>query len=403
MTLRIVVTGAGVIAPNGTGIEEFWDTLVAGRTAIKHDGNGTDDNARYPVARVAGFHPEDHFDARRIPLLDRASQFAIIAAREAVTRSGIEFDRQDPSQTAVIVGTGIGGIGTTDAAFKGIYGPENTRPHPMTVPKLMANAPASCITIEHALTGPCFAVSSACASTNHAIAIAVLLMRGGVARRAVVGGAEASITYGALRVWKPLRVMAKDTCRPFSSARSGMVLGEGAGIFVIERLDDARERGAPILAEIAGVGMSADAKAIVLPTEAGAARAISLALEDGGIAPESVDHVNAHGTGTIVNDAIETRALHRALGGQARNITITSTKAVHGHALGAAGALELCAVLGTLRDGVIPPTANFIEPAPDCDLDCVHGDARRMAVRTALSNSFGFGGLNAVLALRKMG
>ena len=266
----------------------------------------------------------------------------------------------------------------------------------------MANAAASHVSMEFGITGPAFAVSSACASANHAIGLAFDMVRRGQMRAAIAGGSEACITVGSLKGWEALRVLATDTCRPFCRDRRGMVLGEGAGIFVLETLETARARGAPILAELAGFGMSADAADLVLPSETGAARAIAGALKDAGLAPERIDYVNAHGTGTAANDVAETRALRRVFGDHAGRLAVSSTKAVHGHALGAAGAIELVAAVRAITDGVVPPTANFTAPDPDCDLDYVPNEARERTVGAALSNSFAFGGLNAVLALRSV-
>ncbi len=271
----------------------------------------------------------------------------------------------------------------------------------MTIPRLMVSAATSHVSMAHGITGPAFSVSSACSSANHAIGEAYWMVRSGRAAAAVTGGADACITLGTMRGWEALRVMATDTCRPFSLDRRGMVLGEGAGVFVLERLDAARARGAPIYAELAGFGTSADAADLVHPAEAGAARAIAQAMTVAGLNPEDVDYVNAHGTGTGVNDVTETRALHRVFGGRARHLAVSSTKSVHGHALGAAGALELAVTVRAMAEGVIPPTVNFTRPDPECDLDCVPNQARERPIRAALSNSFAFGGLNAVLAVKR--
>jgi nodulation protein E len=251
------------------------------------------------------------------------------------------------------------------------------------------------------LRGPTFAVASACASANHAIIQAAQMIRYGMADAAITGGTEACLTFGAIRAWEAMRVLADDTCRPFSANRRGLVLGEGAAIFVLESLEHAQARGAVILAELAGIGMTADATDIVMPSAEGGARAMSQALADAGLAPQDVDYINAHGTGTLANDPTETRAIHLAFGAHADRLAVSSTKSMHGHALGASGALELVAVIGALRDGVVPPTANLDKPDPACDLDYVPNTAREMPVRAALSNSFAFGGLNAVLALKR--
>jgi nodulation protein E len=264
----------------------------------------------------------------------------------------------------------------------------------------MTNASASQISIAYGLRGPTFAVCSACASANHAIIQAAQMIRYGMADVAITGATEACLTYGALRSWEAMRVLADDTCRPFSANRRGLVLGEGAAIFVLELLEHAQARGATILAEVAGFGMTADATDIVMPSAEGSSAAMSQAMADAGLAPQDVDYINAHGTGTQANDVTESRAIRIAFGAHADRLAVSSTKSMHGHALGASGALELVAVVGAMRDSVVPPTANLDKVDPACDLDYVPNVARPMPVRAALSNSFAFGGLNAVLAIK---
>jgi nodulation protein E len=354
------------------------------------------------AAEVRGYDPATHFDPKRLILLDRVSQFALIAAREAIAQSGLEFRSSGLGErTACIIGTGIGGENTHDETAKRFYGDKKPNVHPLTIVRLMANAPACQVTMEFGLTGPSFAVVSACASANHAMAQAFDMVRNGRADFAVTGGSEACITVPCVKAWEAVRVTADDTCRPFCKQRRGMVLGEGAGIFVLEDYEHARARGATILAEFAGAGMSADAADIVLPSMEGAAKALARALADAHMNADEIDYINAHGTGTPANDPTETAAIRRVFGAHADALAVSSTKSMHGHALGAAGALELVAVIGALRDGVIAPTANFIDPDPVCDLDYVPNTAREAPVRAALSNSFAFGGLNAVLALKR--
>jgi nodulation protein E len=334
-------------------------------------------------------------------MLDPVSQFALFAANEAIAQSGLDFSAGVLAQrTAVVVGTGVGGETTQDEQSRRLYADKATRVHPLSIIRLMTNAPASQISIAHGLRGPAFAVGSACASTYHAIAQAAMMIRSGVADVAIAGGSESGLSYGAFRAWEAMRVLADDTCRPFSANRRGLVLAEGAGMFVLESMAHARRRGAIILGELAGFGMTADAADIVAPDSRGAASAMTLAMADAGLAAQDVDYINAHGTGTLANDAAETAAIHAAFGNHAARLAISSTKSMHGHALGASGALELVAVLGAMRDSVVPPTANLDKADPACDLDYVPNSARSMTVRTALSNSFAFGGLNAVLALR---
>lgn len=401
---RVAITGAGAISPFGEGAETLWRGLRRGESAIRPLRHECAAQVRVKVAAQVpdSFDPAARFDERILPLLDRTSQFALLAAREAVAQSGLDFNAGGLGRrTAVVIGTGVGGENTQSEQARRLYAENATRLHPLTIVRLMANAPASQISIAYGLRGPTFGVVSACASSNHAIAQAALLIRAGMADVVIAGGTEACITYGALRAWEAMRVLADDTCRPFSANRRGLVLGEGAGVFVLEAMEHAYARGAVPLAELAGVGMSADAGDIVAPDPAGGAAAMALALADAGLVAEEIDYINAHGTGTPANDPSETKAIHTVFGPHARRLAVSSTKSMHGHALGASGALELVAVLGALAEGVVPPTANLDQADPACDLDYVPNTARDMPVRAALSNSFAFGGLNAVLALKR--
>lgn len=403
MDRRVVITGAGAICALGHDARQLWAGMREGTSAIGPLVGFDDHDMRVRIAaQVRDYDPAQYFDPKKLPLLDRVSQFAVIAAREAVAQSGLSFrDTPLADRCACVIGTGVGGEVAHDDASKRLYQEGNPRLHPLTVVRIMPSAPTSQVSIELGITGPSFGVTSACATSNHAFAQALALVRSGMADVAVAGGTEACITLGTLRAWEAMRVLAIDTCRPFSRQRTGLVLGEGAGMLVLEAFDHARARGADILAEFAGAGMSADAGDIVMPSAAGAARAISAALRDARLNPEDIDYINAHGTATPANDPTETRALHTALGERAKTVAISSTKSVHGHALGAAGALEVIAALGALREGVIPPTANFLDPDPECDLDYVPNTAREAPVRAVLSNAFAFGGLNAVVALKR--
>ncbi|MGH8081311.1 MAG: beta-ketoacyl-[acyl-carrier-protein] synthase family protein, partial [Lysobacter sp.] len=316
-------------------------------------------------------------------------------------QSCIDFERDGlRDRSAVIVGTGVGGETSHDDANRRMYR-DNGRVHPFTIVRVMANAPACHIGIEYGLTGPAFAVVSACASSNHALGQALQTIRSGGADVAISGGSEACIALGLARAWEAMRVLAEDTCRPFCLQRRGLVLGEGAAMFVLEEYEHARRRGATILAELAGVGMSSDASDIVLPSQAGAANAIRRALNDARLPLESVGYINAHGTATPANDPTESRAIREVFGEYADALAVSSTKAVHGHALGASGALEIIAAIGALNHQAVPPTANFLDPDPECDLDYVPNTARERRVDAVLSNSFAFGGLNAVVALTR--
>jgi nodulation protein E len=400
---RVVITGAGCISALGANMSEMWDALAAGRSGIGPNIQPELDVLQIRInAAVKDFDPEAHFDAKQLPILDRFTQFALVAAREAVAQSGLEFDDALAARTAVITGTGSGGMSTIDVAYKRLYEDRKLRIFPLTVPRLMVSAATSHVTMAFGIRGPAYTVSSACSSANHAIGEAFNMIRYGRVDAAIAGGSEASLTLGALCSWQSLRVMATDTCRPFCIDRKGMVLGEGAGMFVLETLEAAKARGADILAEIVGFGMTSDAGDIVQPSLDGVCGAIAGALEDGALAPEAIDYVNAHGTGTDINDIVETAALHQVLGEHAKSIAVSSTKSMHGHALGAAGALELAATLSAITHQTAPPTANFTKPDPQCDLDYVPNAARQMKIDAALSNSFAFGGLNAVLALKRM-
>ena len=399
---RVVITGLGVISAAGHNTADFWEKVKDGRSSIGEITTIPTDTLTVRIgAEVAGFQPQEHFEKRQLGMLDRFSQFGLVAAREAVADSGISFEGEAGERSASIIGSGVGGQTTLDASYWAIYAEKKTRVHPFTVPRLMINAATSHITMEHGIRGPAFSVASACSSANHAMGQAYLMVRSGMVDTAVTGGAEATITVGTMKGWEALRVMASDTCRPFSKGRNGMVLGEGAAIFVFESLEKAKARGAKIYSEVAGHGLSSDAMDITLPDVGGAARAIAGALKSAKLNPEDVDYVNAHGTGTAANDVTETKALKQVFGDNASSLPISSTKSMIGHALGGAGALELAAVVLGMRDGIAPPTANYVERDPECDLDYIPNEPREMEINAAISNSFAFGGLNAVMALKK--
>lgn len=400
---RVVISGLGVVSPIGQAVADFWSGLADGRLGIGPITIIPSDRLTVKVAgQIGGFDPSAHFEAKQVGLLDRVSQMAMVAARQAIAASGLSFGDGLAEETATILGTGVGGLNTLDDSFLRLYGQNAPRVHPFTIPRLMVNAAASQITMEHGLTGPAYSIASACSSANHAIGQAFLMVRNGLVRAAVTGGAEACITVGTMKGWEAMRVLASDTCRPFSKTRTGMVLGEGSAVFILERYEDAKARGADILAELCGIGQTSDAKDITAPDVTGATRAIKGALRDAGLNPEDIQYVNAHGTGTAANDQTETKALHAAFGDHARRLAISSSKSMFGHALGAAGALELAATVLAIRNAVAPPTISYQEPDPACDLDYVPNEARDLPIRAALSNSFAFGGLNAVLAVKRV-
>jgi nodulation protein E len=399
---RVVVTGWGVVSPTGNDARTYWSSLKSGMPGFGPPTLAAPERLNQKIfAEVKGFDPAAHFTDRELVPLDRLSQFAVVAAREAIAQSGVPLQDGRSERTAAIIGTGGGGLMTQDDSFKRLYEEKVTRVHPLTVPRVMVSAPASQVSMHCGIRGPSFATTSACASATHAIGLAFQMVRTGIAESAVAGGSEACLNFGTIKAWEAMRVMAPDTCRPFSKDRKGLVLGEGAAIVVLETLDGARKRGAEILGEIIGFGMSADAADLTNPDVGGMSRAILASLDDGNLAPSDVQYVNAHGTGTTANDVAETEALKAAFGTHAQKLAVSSTKSMVGHALGGAGALEAVATLMALRESVVPPTSNYLGEDPACDLDYVPNQARDRRIDIAISNSFAFGGLNAVLAFRR--
>jgi len=389
----------GAVCATGHDAPSFLASLRAGTVGIGPIANIP--TARLTVrtaAEIAGLDMAAHLPARRLPLLDRTSQLALVAGREAMAQAGLTAE--DMTGGAVILGASIGQE-TYDAAYDQLYGAGASRVHPFTVPRLMPNAPASNLSMEFGVRGPCFAVASACASANHAIGQAAHMIRAGMVDVALTGGSDASIVVGFMKGWEALRVLSPDTCRPFSRGRAGLVIGEGAGVLVLESAAHAQARGAPVIAEIAGFGMSADGVDITAPNVDGAARAMAAALADAGCAPSEIGYVNAHGTGTRLNDLTEVAALRLVFGAHLDRLPVSSTKSMIGHCMTACGALELIATVLAVRDGVLPPTMGFTEADPDCAIDCVPNAARPADVAVALSNTFAFGGLNAVLVARR--
>jgi nodulation protein E len=399
---RVVVTGLGAVTPLGHDVASYWASLKKGEDGIRPVEQIPPEKLNQKMlGEVKNFDPLRYFDERQLNTLDRVSQFAVVAARAAIAQSGITFDGALSERTAAIIGTGAGGQNTQDESFRRIYEDKASRIYPLTIPKAMVNAAASQVSMMCGLRGPSFAVASACASSTHAIGLAYQMLRSGIAQAAVAGGVEACISYGAIKGWEAMRVMAPDKCRPFSKDRKGMIIAEGAAAVVLETEQDARKRGAEILGEVVGFGMSADARDITAPDVNGMVRALKAALDDARLNPGDVQYVNAHGTGTTANDRTETEALKAAFGDHAKKLAVSSTKSMTGHALGAAGALEFVATVEAIRGQVAPPTINYLGPDPECDLDYVPNEARDMKIDLALSNSFAFGGLNAVLVAKR--
>ncbi len=400
---RVAITGVGVVSALGVGRDAHFSGLREGRCGI---GELEFRDVERLSVKIGGqakdFKAEDYFGRSEIVLLDRFSQMAMVAGKEAMENSGLELTEELGLRSAVVIGSGLGGLGTLDENYRAVYEEGKNRVHPFVVPRTMPNSASSQLSMAYGIKGPAWTVSTACSSSNHAIGQAFHLVRSGISDVAVCGGAESMLCFGGVKAWEGLRVMSKDGCRPFCKTRNGMVQGEGAAVLVLEDMESAKARGAHIWGEIAGFGMSSDAGDIVQPDPNGASRAIQTALKDAGLAPEDIGYVNAHGTATTMNDRSECVALRDAFGAHADRLMVSSTKSMHGHGIGAAGALEALAVLMALNEGVIPPTIGYSEPDPDCDLDIVPNTARDSTVNAAISNSFAFGGLNAVLAFRSV-
>jgi len=398
---RVAITGAGTINSLGHSVKETLESMASGSCGIGTLSFRDVDRLDIKIGgQVKNFAPATVFNRQQLSLYDRVTQFTLIAAKEAIKQSGITFSGELSARSGVVLGTAGGGVSTWDDNYRAVYEEGKNRVHPFVVPKLMNNAAASHVSMEYNLKGPSFTVSTACASSNHAMAQAFQMVRSGLSDVMITGGSESMLCFGGVKAWEGLRVMSKDACRPFSANRNGMVQGEGAAIFVLENFDNARKRGAEILAEVIGYAMSSDASDIVMPSKQGAARAIKGALIDAQLNSEEVQYINAHGTGTAANDKTECAAVADVFGRHADNLMISSTKSMHGHVIGGTGAIELLACIMAVRDGIVAPTIGYEEADPECALDIVPNQSREAKVNVALSNAFAFGGLNAVLAIR---
>ncbi|MGY9033905.1 MAG: beta-ketoacyl-[acyl-carrier-protein] synthase family protein [Rhodobacterales bacterium] len=403
MPRRVVITGAGTINPLGHDVAATFDAMKNGRCGIGPlDIRDVDRLSIRIGGQVRDYDETTHFNRQQIALYDRFTQFTLLAARQAIAQAGLVFAGDLADQSGVILGTSGGGLNTQDENYRVVYEEGKNRVHPFIVPKLMNNAAVSQVSMEFNLRGPSFTVATACASSNHAMGQAFNMVRSGMAKVMVTGGSESMLCFGGIKAWEGLRVMSRDACRPFSATRNGMVQGEGAGVFVFEDYYHAKARGAHILCEVAGFAMSSDASDIVMPSKQGAARAIAGALKDAKVNPDQIGYINAHGTGTAANDKTECAAVADVFGAHADKLMISSTKSMHGHLIGGTGAVELLACLMALCEGVIAPTIGYEESDPECALDVVPNEARDADVDVVLSNAFAFGGLNAVIALRKM-
>ena len=399
---RVVITGAGTINSLGHTVPDTLEAMREGRCGIGPLEFRDVDRLSIRIGgQVKNYEPETRFNRQQLALYDRFTQFTLIAAREAIEQSGLVFSGELAARAGIVLGNSGGGMTTLDDNYRSVYEDGKNRVHPFVVPKLMNNAASSHVSMEFNLKGPSFTVSTACASSNHAMAQAFQMVHGGMTPVMITGGSESMLCFGGVKAWEGLRVMSRDACRPFSGNRNGMVQGEGAGVFVFEDYDHARARGAEILAEVAGYAMSSDAADIVMPSKQGASRAIKGALSDSRLNTTDVGYINAHGTGTAANDKTESAAVADVFGAHADRLMISSTKSMHGHLIGGTGAVELLACIMAVRDGIIAPTIGYEEPDPECALDVVPNTAREAKVNVALSNAFAFGGLNAVLALKR--
>jgi len=401
--IRVAVTGIGAISGIGKTTPEFWESLQQGRSGIRPIQTADTTGMRFRKgAEVPEYDPYQYFDEKQLQFLDRFAQFALIAAREAVRDAGVEWTPALRADAAVVTGACVGGQSAQDQGFYDLYKLGKNRCAPLTIPRTMANAGASHISMEMGLMGAGFTLSTACSSAAHAMGLAYWLVRSGGAPIAITGGSEAPFSLGLLKAWEAMRVVSPTTCRPFCKDRDGMTLGEAGAMMVLEPLESAQARGARIYAEVVGFGMSSDAGHITHPSTQGPAIAMERALRDGHIDPAQVGYINAHGTGTEVNDPMEARAIRKVFGAHTDRIAVSSTKSMHGHALGAAAALEAAASVLGLYHKLLPPTANFTDLDPACELDVIANQARPAEPEYCLSNSFAFGGLNATLAFRSI-
>jgi 3-oxoacyl-[acyl-carrier-protein] synthase II len=410
MKRRVAVTGLGIISPCGNNINDFSGNIMSGKSGVRRISSEYSNLLSVKVAGEVDFNPSDYFDKRQASSLDRVNQFALAAASQAWNDAGLSLDAKEKERAGVFMGTGMGGANAIESAYDQLFRGNADRIKPLTVLLVMNNASASTISIEYGLLGPCLTVSTACASSANAIGEAFRQIRDGYVEVMLAGGTEAFLTYGSFRSWESLRLLAiadpedpSKSCKPFSKNRSGLVLGEGAAIIVLEEMEQAVGRKAPIYAEILGYGSTSDACHMTKPSIEGQSRAISEALREAQISPDEVDYINAHGTATQLNDLLETQAIKKVFGDHAYKLPVSSTKSMHGHTMGAAGAIEFVVSLLAIRHQTLPPTINLDQPDPECDLDYVPNACRKCVnVNTVISNSFAFGGTNAVLVARRL-
>lgn len=405
---RVVVTGLGIVAPVGQTVSDFFDGLVAGRSGIGPVTSEVHPNAGTLVAGRINFDPSAYWPAHQSAQFDRATQFALAAVRQALADAQLEITPEESYRAGLYWGTGLGGATSIEESYRNLYA-GNGRVRPTAVVMGMSNGAAGQVSIAYGLRGPTLNVSTACSSSAAAIGEAYRAIRLGLADVIVAGGSEALITYGNLNAWDAMRALAHAdpvdparSCKPFSANRTGIVLGEGSAVLILESEEHAAARGARVYAEVAGYGNASDASAISKPDADGQVRAMRLALADAKLAPDDIGYLNAHGTATPVGDVVETSAIKQLFGKHAGSLCVSSTKALHGHLMGATGAVEMLTAIKALEQGVVPPTAHLEQPDPECDLDYVANESRRVPLDAVMSNSFGFGGMNAVLVARRV-
>ncbi len=395
-----MVTGQGVVTPLGTGVDKFWAALQKGECGIRQVQSFDTHDLYITIAgEVPDFDPKERLQSKPLLLADKFSQYAGCAAAEAVAMSKLDVPLKDHEayRAACIIGSGVGGLTTLEFSYKMLFKENKRATHPLTLLKAIGSSASAHVSIEYAIKGPTFGVVSACSTATHSIGLTYRMIREGLVDMGLAGAAEASLNWGATRAWQAMRVLSPDGLWPFAKRRNGTVLAEGAGILMLEELEHAERRGAPILAEVMGYGMTADAADMVNPSIDGASTAMQMALDDASLVPSDVDYINAHGTGTTVNDINETRAIKRVFGNAANKLSISSTKSMHGHCLGAGGGIEAVAAVKSINEKFVPPTVGLDEPDPECDLDYTANVGKQREVNFAMSNSFAFGGLNAVL------
>jgi nodulation protein E len=399
---RVVVTGMGVVTPIGLNVPDFWASMQAAKVGVGALGGFPLEDLKILIsAQIKDFDPKarlKHFVRDKLVMhADRYSWFAAAAADEAMRQSGLEIPLTNPYRAACIVGSGAGGLMTMENSYRALFLEGKRATHPLTLLRFIGSSASAHVGIEFGVKGPTFATCSACSTATHAIGIARDYIKTGMVDVAIAGASESVINYGTMKAWQALHVLSPEGCFPFAKKRNGTVLGEGAGILVMESYEHAKARGAKILAEIVGYGMSSDAKDMVNPDIEGPKEAMRMALDDAQVSPSDIQYLNAHGTATTINDANETRAIKAVFGNAAKNLAISSTKSMTGHPLGAGGGIEAVACIKAMNEGWVPPTAGLDEPDPECDLDYIPNVGRKQDVTYSMSNSFAFGGLNAVL------